>query len=393
MLIKCCGILIAVTIIPCTDLSIGSWRRIATTVGKHDLVAYVSDSKRCLTWFIHSGGLGFKMEIPYDAIIDAEFTNAAPGTGLASFLLSQPPLFFLEHVSSPSPDRPTVRQWRPCPDWTEGHQASQVLRHDLIGSAVQLSHFLRNLRAGSRPDIPLRPADSYRTVTSPPMEMPRPSPTMELPLPPMANLAGANLRVHYQSDGADLPPSLGRRDLDRKRLSYSSGMTNDSPDSFTNTTIQTPPQSASASGSYAQHPSYAAVSQQGTPASSSFGSPMFNDYVPETHHVVHNGQHPTRDEYSAIRISSGLPPRPYPVMNRPFYDEATHRLAPPYQPRRSHSYDQNESSPPLLTTPYHPPAYVLENLSNGHSEPSHTGSPSLPITSGLPSIPVYADHY
>jgi regulatory protein PHO2 len=328
------------------------------------------------------------MEIPYDTIIDAEFTNAAPGTGLASFLLSQPPLFFLEHVSSPTPDRPTVRQWRPCPDWTEGHQASQVLRHDLIGSAVQLSHFLRNLRAGSRSDIPLRPADSYRTVASPPMQMPRPSPPMELPLPPLANLAGANLRVHYQNDGLDLPPSLGRRDLDRKRLSYSgSGMTNDSPDAFTNTTTQTPPQSAPANGRYAQHPSYAAVSQQGTPASSSFGSPMFNDYVPEAHHVGHSGQHPTRDEYSGIRISSGLIPRPYPVMDRTFYDEATHKLAPPYQPRRS-SYDQNESSPPLLTTPYHPPAHILENLSQGHSDAG-----SLPITSGLPSIPVYGDHY
>ncbi|KZT41265.1 homeobox-domain-containing protein, partial [Sistotremastrum suecicum HHB10207 ss-3] len=39
----------AVSIIPCTDLCIGSWRRIATGPGKHDLVAYMSLTKRCLT--------------------------------------------------------------------------------------------------------------------------------------------------------------------------------------------------------------------------------------------------------------------------------------------------------------------------------------------------------
>ncbi|EIW84137.1 homeobox-domain-containing protein, partial [Coniophora puteana RWD-64-598 SS2] len=134
-----------VTIIPCTDLSIGTWRRIATTVGKHDLVAYLCDTKRCLTWFIQSAGYGFKMEIPFDIIADTEFTNAAPGSGLATFLLSQPPNFYLESLS-PSGQGP-IRHWKKCADWTEGQQATQVLRHDLIGSAVQLAHVLRHLNA------------------------------------------------------------------------------------------------------------------------------------------------------------------------------------------------------------------------------------------------------
>src|SRR5271154_3003861 len=94
----------AVTIILCTDLSVGTWRRIATTVGKHDLVAYVCQAKRCITWFIHSDGYGFKMEIPFDTILDTEFANAAPGSGLASFTLSQPPIFYLENISSPRSD-------------------------------------------------------------------------------------------------------------------------------------------------------------------------------------------------------------------------------------------------------------------------------------------------
>ncbi|KAF8518450.1 Homeodomain-like protein, partial [Gautieria morchelliformis] len=38
-----------VTFIPCSDLSIGSWRRISASLGQHDLVAYISNSKRCLT--------------------------------------------------------------------------------------------------------------------------------------------------------------------------------------------------------------------------------------------------------------------------------------------------------------------------------------------------------
>ncbi|KAF8556164.1 homeobox-domain-containing protein, partial [Imleria badia] len=138
-----------VTIIPCTDLSVGTWRRIATTSRKHDLVAYLSDTKRCLTWFIHSSGYGFKMEIPFDTIVNTEFTNAAPGSGLASFFLSQPPSFYLESFLPLYPGRDTeqVRHWKKCADWTEDQQATKVLRHNLVGSAVQLAHILRHLNA------------------------------------------------------------------------------------------------------------------------------------------------------------------------------------------------------------------------------------------------------
>ncbi|KAH9972719.1 hypothetical protein BGW80DRAFT_1437428 [Lactifluus volemus] len=136
-----------VTIIPCTDLTIGTWRRIATQVSKHDLVAYVCGSRKCLIWFIHSAGYGFKMEIPFGTIVDTEFVNAAPGSGLASFFLARPPLFYLEDLVAPPTGGPPVRTWKRCADWTEGMQASKVLRHDLVGSAVQLAHVIRNLQA------------------------------------------------------------------------------------------------------------------------------------------------------------------------------------------------------------------------------------------------------
>ncbi|KAA1467414.1 homeobox-domain-containing protein [Dentipellis sp. KUC8613] len=161
-----------VMIIPCSDLSIGTWRRMATTVGKHDLVAYVCEPRQCLTWFIHSSGYGFKMEIPFSTITDTEFRNAAPGQGLATFLLSQPPIFYLEEIASPMPDGAVRRTWKRCADWTEGMQASKILRHELIGSAVQLAHVLRNFNSStSSADIQLHP---------PAYNMRRESPSVEL---------------------------------------------------------------------------------------------------------------------------------------------------------------------------------------------------------------------
>ncbi|KAI0926380.1 hypothetical protein AcV5_008860 [Taiwanofungus camphoratus] len=145
-----------VSIIPCTNLAIGTWRRIATAVSKHDLVAYVCETKRCITWFIHSSGHGFKMEVPFDTVVDTSFTNISPGMGLATFNLSRPPLFYLEFAAPPGADGASLRGWKSCADWTEGMQATKVLRHDLAGSAVQLAHVLRNLRCnGAGSELPL----------------------------------------------------------------------------------------------------------------------------------------------------------------------------------------------------------------------------------------------
>ncbi|KAJ7032478.1 hypothetical protein C8F04DRAFT_652630 [Mycena alexandri] len=159
----------SVTFIPCSDLSIGCWRRIATDTSQRDLVAYTCDAKRCLTWFIYNGGFGFKMEIAYDSIIDTEFTHASPGsTGLASFVLSRPPVFYLET----GPEDGSLRQWKRCTDWTEGHQASRVLRHDLIGSAVPLVHLLQSLQVTTEPSSPYSPY--YLSEPTSPMEIPPP---------------------------------------------------------------------------------------------------------------------------------------------------------------------------------------------------------------------------
>lgn len=88
------------------------------------------------------------MEIPFDIIIDTEFTNAAPGSGLASFILSEPPTFYLESsFQHPSRGAEPVRHWKKCADWTENQQATTVLKHSLVGSAVQLAYVVRHLNA------------------------------------------------------------------------------------------------------------------------------------------------------------------------------------------------------------------------------------------------------
>jgi len=138
----------AVTIIPCTDLSIGSWRRVSSTSDSRDLIAYVCEAKQCITWFIHSVGYGFKMEIDFDTIVDAEFTSTTLGSGMIAFTLSQPPLFYLESTTPPLADGSVQRYWKQCADWTEGHQATQVLRHELIGSATHLAQLVARLRSG-----------------------------------------------------------------------------------------------------------------------------------------------------------------------------------------------------------------------------------------------------
>ncbi|KAJ7052522.1 hypothetical protein C8F01DRAFT_1170304 [Mycena amicta] len=177
-----------VTFIPCTNLTIGCWRRITTDTNQHDLVAYTCDTKRCLVWFIHNGGFGFKMEIPFDTVIHAEFTSMAPGpTGLASFVLSRAPVFYLESASDDS----FPRRWKRSTDWTEGHQASQVLRHDLIGNAASLAFLVQSLQTNT-PDI-----------TSPLFHSEPPSP-MEIPPPPLSVI---------QRSEEERPGHLRRRSL------------------------------------------------------------------------------------------------------------------------------------------------------------------------------------
>ncbi|KAH7912017.1 hypothetical protein BJ138DRAFT_845958 [Hygrophoropsis aurantiaca] len=378
-----------VTIIPCTDLSVGTWRRIATAVGKHDLVAYLSDTKRCLTWFIHSSGYGFKMEIPFDIIVDTEFTNAAPGSGLASFILSQPPAFYLESFSSPLPGQGTspIRHWKKCADWTEGQQATKILRHDLIGSAVQLAHLLRHLNAHtSGSDIRLH-SPSYHAQPSPAI--------MEVPQPAMSSLNGQSLSgpgYHYHGDSVELQrPEL----LQHRRRSYSGSVVLlDHPPHHgpghpslaidTSNTMPNMPSPSPYGSCYSQprqhsiHPSHR--------------SPMFSDFseAEPQHNISHSHiDYSPSFTQGTPSFTQGTPSRSYsdgPIHR--IYDEPGQMMSPyqtdPQGPPVPALF--NPPSPPLLTTPFYPQASM--NNSRGAESLNSTGSS---IISGLPGVTYDSD--
>ncbi|KAJ6607354.1 hypothetical protein B0H10DRAFT_1956267 [Mycena sp. CBHHK59/15] len=301
-----------VTFIPCSNLSIGCWQRIATDTSQRDLVAYTCDAKRCLTWFIHSGGFGFKMEIPFDTIIDTEFTTSPGSTGLASFILSRAPVFYLENASDDS----SPRRWKRCNDWTEGHQASQVLRHDLTGSAVPLVHLLQGLQANT--EVSPSPSPHYRTEP--------PSP-MEIPPPPLSVIQQPE--QHYSEDcGPLLPPYRRRSYTATSGLSHIvvSGLSQYSRDL---------PHTAPAV-------SYSHTSYLPPPLYSTNPEPIL---VPDEHSL---------EDYGALPVSHDMTPRPYsaqPVPRR-FYEKPSPFFFDPYSIDECRS-DTNSGVTQMYYKPQH----------------------------------------
>lgn len=200
----------AFDLIPCNELSIGTWRRIASTMGQYDLVAYTCEAKRCITWFIQSSGRGFKMEMSYDSIVDIGFSNAVTGDGEAVFIVDRPPMFYLEQFYQPDFAQPMPKFWKRCTDWTEDLQASQILCHTLSGPAAMLANIVRNLNtrilatntesvsvASSglyRPHLAVESSGVHRgqyipTSISPPYQLERASQVLAQPQPLHASIS------------------------------------------------------------------------------------------------------------------------------------------------------------------------------------------------------------
>ncbi|KIK63194.1 hypothetical protein GYMLUDRAFT_72414 [Collybiopsis luxurians FD-317 M1] len=302
----------AVTFIPCTDLSVGTWRRITTSASKHDLVAYICEAKQSLAWFIHSGGNGFKMEIPFDKIIGTEFSHTSPGIAHAVFTLSEPPLFYLEHPMAPRLDGRLKLSWRRCSDWTEGAQATQVLRHDLLGAAPQLSHVVQRLKLfrleGSDPLNSL----SYQgdSLSSP----------VEIPAPPMAGLLAPH--SHYRGASSDDVGDSGQ-----------------------------PQQSSSPSYNF-QDSSYI-VAAYDQPQSHS----LFARYS--------NGENSYQQRLDVSAVSGLSTTRFYSASTESFpsMDSNVVSIAQGLQGTRHHPWTSNISQyvpPPLLTTPFRPTTDIYE---------------------------------
>lgn len=342
-----------VTIIICSDLSVGTWRRISTPRGGRDLIAYMCEAKRCLTWFIRSGGYGFKMEIPFDTILETHFAHAAPGSGLATFVLSKPPHFYMENTSSPLPDGSVHVYWKRCADWTEGQQATAVLRHDLIGSAVQLSHLMRSLGAytsGHGSDIVLH-SPTYRGDPS--------SPAMDIPQPPLVSLNSPT--SHYADD--PISASLEEQER-RRRQSYSGPITLSYPHPIAHyPTVDSRSLDQPSPGTYASHDATAHQTQS---------APVFD---PST--------------YREYPKSAGLPQsnfgnpiaRSYQGQQFPQFYGATGAAS----GTRRHStasishYYNNRIPTSVLTTPYHP-------TSSNYGPEASGSSSATTVPSGLPAV-------
>ncbi len=95
------------------------------------------------------------MDLPFGTIerVDLTTANTHPGSALATITLTQAPNFYMEEVKG------IERSWKKCTDWTEGMQASTMLRHEVIGSYAQLYQALSRF-PGHRSPAPSPPPGS-----------------------------------------------------------------------------------------------------------------------------------------------------------------------------------------------------------------------------------------
>jgi len=115
----------------CDALTIGTWRRVS--LNSTDLRCYCDFGEKKMAWFISDNSHQFKMEFPISAITGIEFLPIENGiAGQLSFDLCQPPAFFMEVRVTANP------VWTLCRDFTEGKQASNILKHVLRGNAPTL---------------------------------------------------------------------------------------------------------------------------------------------------------------------------------------------------------------------------------------------------------------
>ncbi|KAK1218825.1 hypothetical protein PQX77_018441 [Marasmius sp. AFHP31] len=279
-----------IELIPCTDLSIGTWRRIPTPPECNDLLAYICNSKECLSWFVMAAGNSFKMSLPFENIADVEFVRIATGGGLLNLDLWRPPTFYMQSVSETLSSLPQPRFWRQCTDWTEGGQATQVLRHELRGPIESLETLAGALKARiarlSRPviTIPVAPQGTSLLNTRHYAHSPH-----ELPLPPSP--------LSLESE----PPVIQIWAPHHQTFtSTASGLEEASP-ILCSPTEQAMNNSASAQTSTLYHDTPAAQVPQ-PPLPRSFSAPMVSPYYPDET----EGQQPDQTQFT--RRATESPP-------------------------------------------------------------------------------------
>jgi len=333
----------AITIIPCTDLTVGSWHRIAAKTGGQDLIAYIAEGSRLLTWFIQSEGFGFKMEIHWDTIKSVEISikDAPPGQALARIILNQRPHFFMESRTTPDQFGASSRLWKQCTDWTEGMQASKMLKHEIIGSPAVLYNTLSRFE-GPRSPLPvpldvvhLEAAPSYHPI--PPTDIPatRGDSTRHLPGSPSSAVSHGSGGYHspafpysHHSQVPQHQPGSGNVRLSQSgdRSPADSGVFHDNssdrihshpayPPSASTFTNQYIPTSEESNIEYLQSPGqYLNTSYPSYPLSSGVASGPSRTPPTSTQHLSGGSQHHhshSLTDFSSVPISNVITQRPY----------------------------------------------------------------------------------
>ncbi|KAJ8072606.1 hypothetical protein PM082_016165 [Marasmius tenuissimus] len=316
-----------IELIPCTELSIGTWRRIPTPPECNDLLAYICNSKECLSWFVMAAGNSFKMSLSFENIASLEFIRIATGGGLLNLDLWRPPTFYMQSVSETLSSLPQPRFWRQCTDWTEGAQATHVLRHELRGPIESLETLAGALKARisrslSRPviTIPVVPQGTSLLNTSHYTHSPH-----ELPLPPSPlSLEPEPPAIHVWAPH------------DQTLTSTAPGLEEAGP-ILCSPMVQAMNNSASAQTSTLYHDTPATHAPQ-PPLPRSFSAPVILPYYPD------GTESPQLDQTQYARPATESPP--------------LHFAAPSYFTQSSHvnyydhNHHHNSSYQPVETVPY-----------------------------------------
>lgn len=367
----------AITIIPCYELTIGHWRRIATQIAKHDLVTYVCENRRCLVWYIQSSGYGFKIEVPFDHIQETTYMTTTPGKALVTFILNQSPLFFIEEPIMDNGIYTGRRIWKRSADWTEGAQASLDLRHDLVGASAQLAHVLRHFRlplAGS-PDTPAR---------SPPPPYPAPS---EVPTAmgyePLSVTRLPDHVTYTAHDQYSVRGSATLHSLEARRRSMDYQVDLDPPSTSRSSSNPSPAPSYS---SYSQvSPSAQSNLSYSSSSSGSSVSPYATPMYSPSHSVLDEVTHaPLSRNYSGQGYPSGLPAAGTPSTAHAHYPLSSGVVT------HSHVQHYAQSASPQLAYDGRPHELVVQHPSGLVSRPSGHGMVGVPA---MLSASPYDDGY
>lgn len=119
-----------VTLCGTTMLAIGTWHRFANINRNEQLVCAYRPQERVFVWQITDAGLQFEIHVSLDIIHAIHFMEGQEGLATVLFELVTPPSFFYLSIA------------QPCGDFTEGNQATVILRHLIQGAAHQLKQDL-----------------------------------------------------------------------------------------------------------------------------------------------------------------------------------------------------------------------------------------------------------